>query len=90
MDVETKTLLEANLKRTEEVLKLSKKIHRNILLGRVLKTIKYLIILVVLVIGFFQLQPYLGTIYELFGQAIGTAGDLKNLSNPEQLLQGLR
>ena len=90
MDAETKTLLEANLKRTEEVLELSKKIHRNMLLGRVLKTIKYLIILVVLVIGSFQLQPYLGTIYELFGQAIGTAGDLKNLSNPEQLLQGLR
>jgi len=90
MDAEIKTLLEANLKRTEEVLTLSKKIHRNILLGRIVKTVKYAIILVVLVIGFFQLQPYLGTFYELFRQAIGTAGTLKDIPNAEQLLQGLR
>lgn len=78
MSEELKELLEKNLKVSEESLRLLKKMRRATILSAVLTTIKWVVVIVLLVVGFIQIQPYLGQftqIYRTFLDIIKTLKD---------------
>lgn len=76
---EVKKMLIENLEMSREVLKNVKKLRQALLWHRIFTIVKWGIIIAFLIIGFFQLQPYLDSLYVIYQNLGGVSGQLENI-----------
>ena len=69
MDPELKRLLQQNLEVSEQSFKLVKKLHRAQVRRGLFALVKWAIIVTLLVLGFREIQPYIGSIVTTYEQA---------------------
>lgn len=82
MDEETKILLEKNLKMTEEMYVIVKKINRTLIWQQIFSFLKILIIIVPIVLGMIYLPPLLKDVFNQYQSIMGLgekAADINNL-----------
>ncbi|MBI2038904.1 MAG: hypothetical protein HYT22_01305 [Candidatus Niyogibacteria bacterium] len=79
MDPELKLLLEKNLEATRKTLELVQKMHRVFVWQRVVVAVKWTAIIGLTVFGYLQIQPYLGTLYTIYGSGLKALPNLENL-----------
>jgi hypothetical protein len=82
MDEEIKNMLAQNLKMTQEIYSITKKIHRNMIWQQVFGFIKVLIILIPVILGIMYLPPLLEQVIKQYNDLAGM-NDVKNQINPE-------
>lgn len=87
MDEEIKKLLFKNLELSKETLEQVKKIRRRFFWQNILKTAKWAIIIVLVLLGFQQIQPYLNDLWSLYQNLGGTLNQIQGVQKniPEDL-----
>lgn len=84
MDEEIKKLLEENLKLTQEIYNMTKKIKNFITFQKIMSFIYFLLIVVPLILGIIFLPPLLKNVYSQYSELLGGEGGF-NIGN---LLKG--
>ncbi len=84
MDEEIKKLLEENLKLTQEIYRMTKKIKSFIAFQKVMSFIYFLLIVVPIILGIIYLPPLLKNVYSQYSELLGGEGGI----NIESLLKG--
>jgi hypothetical protein len=93
--INVETLLQENLKTSQETLKAVKKINRYILWQRILGWTKFFLIMIPLVLAFIYLPGYIRKAYDLYEQVLspfsksGGTSPIKNIEGLMEQLQGL-
>ena len=79
MDPDLKTLLEKNLEASRKTLETVQKLHHAVIWGRIFLVFKWGFLLVLLLLGFWQLQPYFGTLIVVYENLSKALSNLQNL-----------
>jgi hypothetical protein len=79
MDEELKKLLEENLKLTQEIHTMTKKINKFVIWSRIFGFLKILIIVVPIILGIIYLPPLLKDVFGQYKDLLGIGGGSKGL-----------
>lgn len=83
---ELKDLLEENVKMSQEILRLSKRINNFVIIQQIFGVIKILLIVVPIVLGIIYLPSLLSSYFEPYQELLDVSGSLKGL-NVERLIK---
>ena len=86
MDPDLKLLLEKNLETSRQILVIVQKLHRTAIWQRVFTSVKWILIIALTIFSYLQIQPYLGTLYGVYGNALKTLPAIQNLPSDLQSL----
>ena len=86
MDDEAKKLLRENLETSRKILKTVHKMQRMLWWQKTFRIIKWGVIIIFMIIGYQQIQPYLGSIYLLYQNFGGILDLIKNLPDVLQTI----
>ncbi len=81
MDDETKKLILENIELSKKTLEVVQKMERRIFWQRVLKTAKWVVIIALTALGFWQIQPYLNGVLNLYQGLLGTLNQTQGVQN---------
>jgi len=79
MDPELKRLLRENLELSKENNKILHKMHRGLVLGRIMRIIYWVVILGVAMGSYYFIQPYIDSLLAVYGGISGGVSDLQNI-----------
>jgi len=79
MDEETKKLILENTEIVRKTLEVTQRIEKRLFWQRALKTAKWVIIIALTALGFWQIQPYIDPILGLYQNLFGVLGQTQNL-----------
>ncbi|QQG46132.1 MAG: hypothetical protein HYY55_04200 [Candidatus Niyogibacteria bacterium] len=81
MGDDERKLLTENLELSRKVLGIVKKMERRIFWQRALKTAKWVVIIALTILGFWQIQPYLNNVLNLYQGLLGTLNQTQGIQN---------
>ncbi|MDD5032922.1 MAG: hypothetical protein PHC85_02300 [Candidatus Pacebacteria bacterium] len=93
---ELKQLLQRNLEVSEESLNILKKMHHSQQIGRVLRFLKWTLIIIISLGAYYYIQPFVSTFWDTFVKiqsdisALSGTGETQPKSEPSDLIQNIQ